>query len=50
VLEKCHFLLELFGELVELILGQDVLLLALADSLAFIVEEAAALLFSDYLR
>ena len=44
VLKQCYLLLELFGELVELILSQHVLLLVLADRLSFVVEETTALL------
>lgn len=43
VLQQCHLLLELLGELVELILGQHILLLVRADSLSLIVVKATAL-------
>lgn len=43
--KECHLLLELLGILIELVLGEHVLLLALADRLPLVVEEAAALLF-----
>lgn len=50
MLEQGHLLLQLLGELGELILGQHVLLLALTNRLALVVEEAGALLLRHDLR
>ena len=47
MLEQCHLLLQLFGELIERILGQNVLLLSLADGFTLIVEKAGTFLLSD---
>lgn len=49
MLQESHLFLELFRELVELILGQNVLLLARADCFTLVVIEAAALVFRNYL-
>ena len=49
MLQQRDLLLELLRELVELILGQNVLLLALTDGFALVVEEATALFLRDYL-
>lgn len=43
VLQQSDFLLQFFWELIELVLGEDVLLLGGGDSLALIVVEAGAL-------
>ena len=45
MLQERHLFLELLGELVELVLGEHVLFLARAYSLALIVIEAIAFLF-----
>lgn len=48
MLEQSDLFLQLFGELVESILGQNVLLFSLADGFALIVEKAGTFFFSDY--
>ena len=50
VLQQGHFLLEFLRVLVELILGQHVLLLRLADCLPFVVVEAASFILGHYFR
>ena len=47
VLEKSHFFLKCIRELIELVLRQHVLLLARANRLALIVEEARTLIFGN---
>ena len=47
MLKQGHLLLELLGELSELILGQHILLLTLAYRLAFVVEKATSLLLRN---
>ena len=49
MLQESHLLLELFWELVELILGEDVLLLTRADRFTLVVVEAVAFIFRNNL-
>ena len=47
MLKQSDLFLELFWELVELVLCQNVLFLSLADCLALIVEKAGTFFFCD---
>ena len=47
MLKESHLLLQLFGELVELVLCQHVLLLGGGDSLALVVVKASSLVLTD---